>query len=634
MFNFSNDDTDSVEAYDEPQQVQRSRSGQKTKPTHEQLQERSHEQDIHIQSLLLQYDQRKNEQKVNQWVSKASMNVNNALEIQQHLKWMHKGKSPESAVMSYFSAGMAPLAPPAIVKHCGLYPEDILELFDIYFNRVNPYFSLLDQNYHTPEKLLWNSPFLFTVVCAVASRYYEARPNLYSLAMEFARDCAGKGLVEGDRSVEVCQAYLILAVYPASAYYADRGVNADLYVRMATELELNQPPPPHIEGREALNRTRTWLNCYCVDGSHAIQFGKLPMLRLDDYIARNSRNWYKSSSLNSPYDVHLCGYVQMIIHMAKWREYMRDDTTRSERQPGEVIAAAIRTQDVLAREMDLWAGAYTEEYMFMPMPICLYRGNTTQMITAYLKLVVLLVGFQKTRKEDLHQDSEILVKSIDAARSVIRITLERMYPTGFLRYAMDASFLYVSFAAAFLINLFRPRFLHLLNDATQNDIIAIVSRLITVLGSNDVALDGRHTPALYARFLSSLMSKHGLVNSNAQSPRNKQSRSSSSSFNSEHRQISPSDGFYWPDIPQSENSSGSQTPDVPGGFGYQTRLQESMNMDFSLSHFIKIVTSQQPVSPPPSEDVNFCEPWQQLWKNPDVQPVTWSQPVSVSGWSP
>lgn len=117
-----------------------------------------------------------------------------------------------------------------------------------------------------------------------------------------------------------------------SAYSVDRRVNADLHIRMAIELELNQPPPPHLEGREALNRTRTWLNCYCVDGSHAIQFGKLPMLRLDDYIARNSRNWYKTSSLNSPYDVHLCGYVQMIIHMAKWREYMKEDITRSERQ--------------------------------------------------------------------------------------------------------------------------------------------------------------------------------------------------------------------------------------------------------------------------------------------------------------
>lgn len=52
------------------------------------------------------------------------------------------------------------------------------------------------------------------IVCAVASRYHSNRPNLYSLAMEFARDLAGKGLVEGYRGVDVCQAYLIMAVYP------------------------------------------------------------------------------------------------------------------------------------------------------------------------------------------------------------------------------------------------------------------------------------------------------------------------------------------------------------------------------------------------------------------------------------
>jgi transcriptional regulatory protein LEU3 len=96
-------------------------------------------------------------------------------------------------------------------------------------------------------------------------------------------------------------------------------------IRMATELGLNQPPPPDCDEREALNRTRTWLNCYCVDGSHATQFGKLPMLSLDDYLARTSRNWYKESPLNTPYDVHLCAYVQILIHMAKWRTYLRDN---------------------------------------------------------------------------------------------------------------------------------------------------------------------------------------------------------------------------------------------------------------------------------------------------------------------
>lgn len=73
-------------------------------------------------------------------------------------------------------------------------------------------------------------------------------------------------------------------------------------------------------------------------------------------------------------------------------------------------------------------------------------------ITKYLNLVVLLAGFQKIRIEDLHQDSEIFGKAVHAAQSVIQITLEHLYPTSFLRYAMDSTFLYVAFAAAFLIN--------------------------------------------------------------------------------------------------------------------------------------------------------------------------------------
>lgn len=94
---------------------------------------------------------------------------------------------------------------------------------------------------------------------------------------------------------------------------------------MALELELNFAPPPDCDEREALNRTRTWLNCYCADGSHAIQFGKMPMLRLDDYVARTSQDWYRSSSMNTAYDVHLCAYVQIILIMSKWRSVVQDE---------------------------------------------------------------------------------------------------------------------------------------------------------------------------------------------------------------------------------------------------------------------------------------------------------------------
>lgn len=37
------------------------------------------------------------------------------------------------------------------------------------------------------------------------------------MAMEFAREAAGKALVDGVKSIDVCQAYVLLGVYPMPA---------------------------------------------------------------------------------------------------------------------------------------------------------------------------------------------------------------------------------------------------------------------------------------------------------------------------------------------------------------------------------------------------------------------------------
>jgi hypothetical protein len=102
--------------------------------------------------------------------------------------------------------------------------------------------------------------------------------------------------------------------------------------RFAIELGLNQEAPPMLTEQEKLNRTRTWLNCYCVDLSHAIQYGKMPILRVDDYVAQNSRNWYNSSPNNLPIDIHLCAYVEMLsiaaeFHTEKQRQVLPNSST-------------------------------------------------------------------------------------------------------------------------------------------------------------------------------------------------------------------------------------------------------------------------------------------------------------------
>lgn len=186
------------------------------------------------------------------------------------------------------------------------------------------------------------------------------------------------------------------------------------------------------------------------------------------------------------------------------------------------------------------------------------------------------------------------MKSIDAARSVIEIIIERLAPTGYLRYAMDANFLYVSFAAAFLINviafsrfrhtrayfscfqLLRPELVPLLDENQQRQIVVLVNRLIGILRSDDVALDGRHTPALYSRFLSSLLERHHATPNEVVS-----------------QFLNPDPGFLTPSHDYSEFT----LPNVHCWPDVGRALQAPENwalpidhMDFSLTHFISAVS--------------------------------------------
>lgn len=149
-----------------------------------------------------------------------------------------------------------------------------------------------------------------------------------------------------------------------------------------------------------------------------------------------------------------------------------------------MISTSLGTEERLSRELDGWVAAYKEEYTFMrkyypkisvprlrilsALPICNYRSNTTQMyvilsfyhrrltyvcrITAYLRLVVLAAAFQHALKRGLSRQCDVFKRALDAAKMVISIMVERLYPTGHLRFAMEANFLYVAYAAAFLTN--------------------------------------------------------------------------------------------------------------------------------------------------------------------------------------
>jgi transcriptional regulatory protein LEU3 len=132
----------------------------------------------------------------------------------------------------------------------------------------------------------------------------------------------------------------------------------------------------------------------------------------------------------------------------------------------------------------------------------------------------------------------------------------------------------------------RPKFLHLLNENEQDEIVRDVDRLIDVLRSKGVALDGRHTPALYSRFLSSLLDKHNsrIHRSLSDSPPHDHNIHPA---HHEAHQPPQSYLYSWPDIVHPE--VGPENAEIPASDFYN---HDEAEMDFSLSHFVRTVTAQ------------------------------------------
>ena len=125
-------------------------------------------------------------------------------------------------------------------------------------------------------------------VCAISSRYYTEKSEIYPIAMHFAKHAAASALLNGWKSVELSQAYILMSLYgvPARRWEEDRNwLYTGLAIRIATDLNLhvvsNVKPKTEKQEREMVNQTRVWLLCFNLDRSTASQFGKPSTIKED-----------------------------------------------------------------------------------------------------------------------------------------------------------------------------------------------------------------------------------------------------------------------------------------------------------------------------------------------------------------
>ncbi|KAJ7034975.1 hypothetical protein C8F04DRAFT_1346236 [Mycena alexandri] len=408
--------------------------------------------------------------------------------------------SPAPDPMRSRPLGGGPAAPHILTRGL-ITPQEAEKLFDIYFQRMNLSVSLLDPILYTPQKTCYRSPFLFTVVCAIASRFYTERPELYPQAMHFAQLAAGTALISGHKCVELCQGYILLSLYPVPAkrWEEERGwLYLGLAIRMAIDLNLHLPntakPINEAHAREMLNRTR---------------YGKAPTISNNDYMANHSEDWWRSSPFNmANFDIHICAYNSelkvMSAFMAKIYSDPNHPTGLNKNVDFEAIAT--ETDEELKQLMDKWRAILDQTDMTNPQNK--FRNGLLKLAYSYARLVALSFGFQHAFGKNHADENPFLNRCLAAATDVVNAIINEVGSPDqrvYLRHGPIAQSVFVTFAASMLVKLLQPKFASYLSTDKRQEIRDLVKQVIDLLGSPDVSVDDKHGPNLYARFLKGLL---------------------------------------------------------------------------------------------------------------------------------
>jgi hypothetical protein len=130
-----------------------------------------------------------------------------------------------------------------------------------------------------------------------------------------------------------------------------------------------------------------------------------------------------------------------------------------------------------------------------------------------------------------------------------------------------------------------------LDESQQKNIIASVRTLIQVLGSKSVALDGRHTPALYSRFLSSQLARHNVpTDSDSDADSSLRTEAIIPQYR-QHRRQTPPHLYAWPDTGNiQQHHPVAHVTNSQSGVVFQQYGEA--DMDFSVQHFMNTVKTQ------------------------------------------
>ncbi|KAG6873782.1 hypothetical protein C0995_011007 [Termitomyces sp. Mi166 len=411
--------------------------------------------------------------------------------------------------------------------------EDVVALFNIFFDHIAMHCNLLDRSFHTPSLVCSRSPFLLTTICSIASKYYTAKPDLHPRLTELAKKMAFSVPAQGYKSLEIVQAYLLLVLWGCGAverYEQDKTwLLLGMAIRMATDLNLHRKTTMMSidteEGRardlEVHNRERTWILCFCLDRSFSAQMGKPHSIK-EDAIIRNSSKWC-FSPIAAPSDTSICAYAELQRVLSRCLDflYSGNDTPSGLLVHADYMliiksfeAQLLAWKDTWIMHRD-WTRAYSP-----PLPSSQYELTTQpQLVTGldseaveykrlmahfyynYAVLVINSFGLQNALERSPVDLGHFFAQCHSSATACAVIVRDHLGPKEYMKYAPDTHCVMTSYALLTLLKLVRPEFHPFLDDEQRTlTLVADVAHTLENCAANPL-----HTPALYAHFLRALI---------------------------------------------------------------------------------------------------------------------------------
>lgn len=300
---------------------------------------------------------------------------------------------------------------------CGAMALDTAkDLFGLYMRRLNAPITLLDPHLHTFQYVRSHSALLLTSACALAARFASHIPKAEELAQKLDGHVRDKllpaVLLEGYRSVEISQAFIILAAYHLNTASIDGDRSWSLVgygIRIAAELDMNARlvsersavssskavtpvsapadtpssttrqsqngtadeengplSPEEASQRKLRNRERTWCNLWLFENSLATHMGRRTTLGDDPVILGVSAGWNRAPYA-IPGDEAIVAIISLRRMMQKNREYFEHSVLADRSNEDGALETSASTRFQLdfyrkscAADLDSWRAAWVK----------------------------------------------------------------------------------------------------------------------------------------------------------------------------------------------------------------------------------------------------------------------------------